>query len=60
MLWKKIPPADTELPPMTHEKCLEILGQLEQGIYTSNDPDVKTALAMAKAALIADKLNLER
>jgi hypothetical protein len=45
------------LPPMSYEKAIEIISDLERGLYTSKDPDVKTALRMAKVALITEKLN---
>jgi len=52
------PPVVVGLPPMTHKKALEILIDLEQSIYTSDSPDVKAALAFAKACIICDRLNL--
>lgn len=54
------PLATIYVPPMSHEKAIEVLSDLERGLYTSHDPDVKQALAMAKATLIAEKLHLER
>ena len=52
------PPVVVGLPPMTHEKALELIRDLERGIYIGNDPDVKLALAFAKACVICDRLNL--
>lgn len=44
---------------MTYEKAIEIISDIERGIYNSNDPDTKEALRMAKVALITERLHLE-
>ncbi|MBA7530849.1 hypothetical protein ES705_23060 [subsurface metagenome] len=45
---------------MTHERAIEILSDSAFRGMTTHGPDFKAALIKAIAALIAEKLNLER
>lgn len=54
------PPVVTYCIPMTHEKAIEILAAMRDRTLVYDEQDIKAALTMAMAGLIADKLNFER